>query len=79
MFVTIVALMCMTTGNVPFCREEIVTDSSISENITFFSCANGAQAPLAEWKANHPVYRNENWTIKRYICVPGHYVIKDAI
>lgn len=68
MFVTVVAVLCFNGA----CVDEIVTDSDMSA-VTFMSCSVGAQAPVAEWKGAHPIYRNEKWTIARIKCVPGHY------
>lgn len=75
-FVTVVAVLCHLLGNEPVCLEEIVTDSTMTEGLTFMDCMSGAQAPLAKWKTEHPIYRNERWFIQRYKCVPGHYEIK---
>ena len=75
LFVTVVAVMChlLGAGAEPVCIEEIVTDSAMTEGLTFMSCMVGAQAPLAKWKSEHPIYRAEKWTIGRYKCVPGRY------
>lgn len=73
MFVTVVALVCHMLGNVPICQEEIVTDSSLTEGLTFQACLMSGQAPLAAWKAAHPIYRKDGYTIERYMCVQGHY------
>jgi hypothetical protein len=72
-FVTVVAILChMLAGN-PVCQEEIVTDSNLTNGLTFMDCTAGAQAPLAKWKSEHPVYRSDAYTIEAYKCVPGHY------
>jgi hypothetical protein len=70
MFVTVVVIMCSMAG---LCQEEIVTDSNMTEGLTVMSCMTGAQAPLAKWKAEHPVYRNDDYRIVSYKCVQGHY------
>jgi hypothetical protein len=76
MFVTVVAVLChlggVATGS---CIEEIVTDSNLTPDITLQQCMVGAQAPLAKWMSEHPIY-HANWRIERYKCVPGHYEIK---
>lgn len=76
MLVTVVAIMCQLFGNDPVCIEEIVTDSTMTEGLTFFGCMAGGQAPLAKWKTEHPIYHSERWYMERYKCVPGHYEIK---
>jgi hypothetical protein len=38
-------------------------------------CAIGAQAGVAKWMGEHPIY-HANWRIERYKCVPGRYEIK---
>lgn len=76
MFVTVVAVLCHLGGPAAgSCVEEIVTDSSMTPDITFQECMKGAQAPLAKWMGEHPLYHS-NWRIERYKCVPGHYEIK---
>jgi hypothetical protein len=69
MFATLVAVLCVVGGG---CVEEVVADSDTS-SITFMSCAIGAQAGIAEWKAQHPIYRNDRWAVSKFKCVPGHY------
>jgi hypothetical protein len=73
MFVTVVAVLCQISGI--GCVEEIVTDSNLTPDITFHECVQGAQAPLAKWMTEHPIY-HANWRLDRYKCVPGHYEIK---
>ena len=76
MFVTVVAVLCRLGGAATgACVEEIVTDSNMTPEISFMQCAIGAQAPLAKWMDEHPLY-HANWRIERYKCVPGHYEIK---
>jgi hypothetical protein len=76
MFVTVVAVLCHLGGPAAdSCVEEIVTDSNMTPDITFQECMKGAQAPLAKWMGEHPLYHS-NWRIERYKCVPGHYEIK---
>ena len=78
MFVTVVAVLChlgsLAAGR---CVEEIVTDSSMTPEITFQECVKGAQAPLAKWVSEHHIYHS-NWRVDRYKCVPGHYEIKGS-
>ena len=78
MFITVVAVLCRlgaaASGN---CVEEIVTDSNMTPEISLMQCAVGAQAELAKWMGEHPIYHvNWRWRIDRYKCVPGHYEIK---
>ncbi|MBR0714110.1 hypothetical protein [Bradyrhizobium liaoningense] len=76
MFVTVVAILChLGAAAAGDCVEEIVTDSNMTPDITFQECLKGAQAPLAKWMGDHPLYHS-NWRIDRYKCVPGHYEIK---
>jgi hypothetical protein len=72
MFVTIVAVLCRLAG--PGCVEEIVTDSSLDENVTMQTCVLG-QAGVADWMSKHPLYR-QGWRLDRYKCAPGHYEIR---
>jgi hypothetical protein len=76
MLVTIVATLCLSTG---LCVEEIVTDSNMTEGLSFQSCLSGAQAPLAAWKEGHPVYRSERYRISQWKCVPGHYELRGRV
>jgi hypothetical protein len=76
MFVTVVAVLCLSTG---LCVEEIVTDSNLEPTLSFSSCLSGAQAPLAKWKGEHPVYRSAAYRIEKYRCVPGHYEIRGRV
>jgi hypothetical protein len=76
MFVTVVAVLCRLSGAATgSCVEEIVTDSNMTPEISMTQCAIGAQAGLAKWMGEHPIY-HANWRIERYKCVPGHYEIK---
>ena len=75
MFVTVVAVLCQISGIAVGCVEEIVTDSNLTPDITFLECVQGAQAPLAKWMTEHPIY-HANWRLGRYKCVPGHNEIK---
>jgi hypothetical protein len=48
MFVTVVAVLCHLGGPAAgSCVEEIVTDSSMTPDITFYECMKWAQAPLS--------------------------------
>jgi hypothetical protein len=76
MFVTVVAVLChLLVGN-SICEEQIVTDSNLTSGLTFMDCMAGAQAPLAKWKGEHPIYRSDAYRIERYKCVPGHYELR---
>jgi hypothetical protein len=76
MFVTVVAIVCRILVGGHVCQEDIVTDSNLTSGLTLWDCNGGAQAPLAKWKAEHPVYRSEAYTIEGYKCVPGHYELR---
>ena len=79
MFVTVVAVLCRLSGAAAgSCVEEIVTDSNMTPEISMMQCAVGAQAGLAKWMGEHPIY-HLNWRIDRYKCVPGHYEIKGHV
>ena len=73
MFVTVVAVVCHLLAGASECREEIVTDSNMTSGLTLMDCMVGAQAPLAKWKSEHPIYRRAEYRIERYKCVPGQY------
>ena len=73
MFVTVVAVMCHLAAGGSACQEEIVTDSDMTVGLTFMDCLAAAQAPLAKWKSEHPIFQREEYRIARYKCVPGHY------
>ena len=76
MFITVVAVLCrLGAAASGSCVEEIVTDSNMTPDMSMMACAVGAQAPLAKWMGEHPIYHN-NWRLDRYKCVPGHYEIK---
>lgn len=76
MFTTVVVVLCHLFAGSPDCFEEIVTDSNMTEGLTFMDCMAGAQAPLAKWKGEHPIYRSAAYMIDRYKCVPGHYELR---
>lgn len=76
MFVTVVAVLCrLSAASSGSCIEEIVTDSNMTPEMSMMQCAIGAQAPLAKWMGEHPIY-HANWRLDRYKCVPGRYEIK---
>lgn len=56
--------------------EEIVTDSSMDDNVDFNSCMILGQVNVAKWKSEHPVYHSDRWRIARIKCVPGSYEIR---
>jgi hypothetical protein len=72
MFITVIAVLCHLSVGQPVCSEEVVTDSDSNKDLTLLSCAVGAQAALAQWKAADPTYRSDDYWISRYKCVPGH-------
>ena len=75
MQITVVALMChmLAPISAPVCREEIVAKADMGMQ----ACMIG-QPAIADWKA-HSIFAGEQWTVARIKCVPGSYVIKDAI
>lgn len=77
MFVTVIAVLChFSTED---CTEMVVTNSNLDSGITLQSCLTGGQAGLAQWRSGHPIYRSEDWHIKQYKCVQGHYAAKAKI
>ncbi len=91
MFTTVVTVLCHLLVSSPTLApdtdctseearvEEIVTDSSLDENMNFFTCMIHGQHGVADWKMNHPIYRSPSWRVARIKCVPGHYEIKGNI
>ena len=77
MFVTVVAVLCHLTAQ--DCTEVVVTNSSLDSGLTLQGCMIGGQASLAQWKANHPIYRSEDWHVDRYKCVAGRYEARAKI
>jgi hypothetical protein len=85
MFVTVAVIVChtlhvapATTSQAPaspveLCEEVIVTDSDLTPTLDWASCTVLGQAPLADWKSKHPVYRSPAYWIAAYKCIPGHY------
>ena len=72
MFITLIAVLCHSLAAGPVCVEETVVDSDAYKDLTLMSCALGAQAVLAQWKAADVTYRSDEYWIDRYKCVPGH-------
>ena len=75
MHITVVAVLCHTLGTIsaPVCREEIVTEG----DMPMMACMID-QPALADWK-NKSIFRGDQWTIAKYKCVPGDYVLKDRV
>lgn len=75
MKITVVAVLCHSLGTIsqPVCREEIVVEADMSMQACMI-----AQPAIADWKMRS-IYRGDSWTIARIKCVPGDYVLKDAI
>ena len=75
MQITVVALLCHSLGSIPapVCREEIV----VKDDMSMTACMI-AQPAIADWK-EHSIYKGPQWSIARIKCVPGDYVIKDAV
>ena len=90
MFITVVAVMChlnvdhRTIAPDTDCTseesrvEECVTDSSMDNRVDIFSCMLHGQIAVAQWKENHPTYRNSDWRVARIRCVQGHYKPKET-
>jgi hypothetical protein len=55
------------------CHEEVIVEADLPMQ----ACLIG-QPQLADWKA-HSRFAGPQWRIARHRCVPGHYVVKDAI
>lgn len=91
MIVTVVAVMCKlvvahaTLAPMPDCTdeevaiEEIVSDSTLAEQISMGSCGVLSQIALADWKGKHPIYGKPQWRIGRIKCVPGGYQKRNAV
>lgn len=60
-------------------NEEIVTDSSMDDKVTFQSCMIHGQLGVAEWMGKHPTYARPGWRVGRVKCVPGRYTIPHAV
>jgi hypothetical protein len=75
MQISVVVLLCHTLGAItqPVCREEIVTKAEMPFERCIYS-----QAALAQWKAAS-IYQSDEWWINRITCMPGDYVVRDAI
>ncbi len=76
MMITVVALMCHTVAAVPaapLCHEEII----VQDDMPMQSCLI-AQPAIADWKMKSK-YQGDQWHIARIRCIPGDYVVKDAI
>lgn len=76
MFMTLVALICHTTTASPveLCIEQLVVDSSMTDQLTMQSCMTAEPAVVDWMNAKYPGYRLERWR-----CVPGHYVPRQSI
>lgn len=73
MFMTIAVTLCHLTFGTSDCFEEIVTNSNMTEGLTMQGCMTGNQAPIAQWKMQHPIYRSSEYTVSRIKCIPGRY------
>lgn len=75
MQITVVATLCHALGLIPqpVCHEEIILKDEMPMQSCFL-----AQPALAEWKASS-IYRGDQWSIARFKCVPGDYVIRDRV
>ena len=60
-------------SQVELCHEEVIMEAEGAMQ----SCVLG-QPALADWKA-HSRFAGPQWRVTRWRCVPGHYVVKDAI
>lgn len=76
MFVTLVAVLChqLAGAPIPVCLEEIVADSGMDARLTWMSCQVGGEIGISKWLAESPKYRT-GWTLQKWKCVPGRYVI----
>lgn len=75
MQITVVALLCQMLGSIPepVCHEEIV----VKDEMPMHACEL-SQAAIAQWKSQS-IYRGDIWHIARIRCIPGDYVLRDAI
>lgn len=60
-------------ASIELCHEEVIMEADGSMH----QCVLG-QPELADWKA-HSRFAGLSWRIQRWRCIPGHYVVKDAI
>jgi hypothetical protein len=72
MFITVSAVLCHLIAGQPVCVDEVVTDSNMTEGLTWQGCLL-APPPLAKWKSEHPIYNKPEWYIEKWRCTPGHY------
>ncbi len=70
MFVTLVASLCMLGS--PICVDEIVTDTSMDQSLTWQGCLVHGQLGVSAWMAQHPLF-HAGYRLDRWKCVPGHY------
>lgn len=75
MQISVVVTLCHALGTIPqpVCREELIVKDEMPMQACLVS-----QAAIADWKSRS-IYRGEQWTVARIKCVPGDYVIRDAI
>ena len=62
-----------TIAHLELCHEEVIMEAEG----TLQACILG-QPELSDWKV-HSRFAGMSWQIKRWRCIPGHYVVKDAI
>lgn len=74
MFITVVAVLC-SLKIAGACVEEIVTDSTMDDRLTFQGCMVHGQIGIADWMQKHPLY-HDNWRLDHFKCAPGHYEVK---
>ena len=60
-------------GYVDLCHEDILAEEDMPMQTCMLS-----EPQIAYWK-EHSVYAAAGWTVKKWRCIPGHYVVKDAI
>lgn len=78
MLVTVSVVLCHLLLGSPVCVDEVVTDTNMTEGLTWQGCLLGPPQ-LAKWKSEHPTYRREEWYIAKWRCTPGRHEKENAI
>jgi hypothetical protein len=71
MFVTLYAILCLNAAIEGTCKRELVSDTHLAEDITFYGClGHEGQVSAMKFKEAHPLYRT--WHLKGWACSWGN-------
>lgn len=78
LIITLVAMICNVSGDVPLCHQQVITDSTVS-SITLPACMSNGMLGVAQWMGEHPEYSEYKVTGFKCVAERHKYIPTDGI